>query len=98
MITIFCWEPTDLTAVALAPADIATLSPQQRFASAWLSLVPAYPPSSIHVVASIEHAVNVIQKLGADTNDNIVQDILVVGSLHLVGGVMEVAGLSEVAL
>lgn len=39
-------------------------------------------------MASIEHAVNII-------NDLEKPEVLVAGSLHLVGGVMEVAGLQH---
>lgn len=51
-----------------------------------MSLVPDYDPSKAHVVASIQHAVVSVKGLDKP-------EVLVAGSLHLVGGVMEVAGL-----
>ncbi|KAG5221071.1 Folylpolyglutamate synthetase [Salix suchowensis] len=45
----------------------------------------------------IEHAVNIIRQVDRESDTKQTQ-VLVAGSLHLVGGVIEVAGLSEVAL
>jgi folylpolyglutamate synthase len=59
--------------------------------------VPAFPKSAIHVLPSIEHAVSIIRELSKDNADASLH-VLVTGSLHLVGGVIEVGGLSEVAL
>lgn len=56
--------------------------------------MPSFPKEDIHVVPSIEHAVRLVrteQKSGE-------VEVLVAGSLHLVGGVMEVAGLAEQAI
>jgi folylpolyglutamate synthase len=47
------------------------------------------------VLPSIEDAINEVKKISEGNNPI---KILVTGSLHLVGGVVEVAGLSEVAL
>lgn len=51
-----------------------------------MTLNPSFNPDQAHVVPSIQHAVNIVRGLGK-------QEVLVAGSLHLVGGVMEVAGL-----
>ena len=68
---------------------------QNELAAAWITLVPSFPKSNLHVLPSIEHAVNVVRKAGEGEK---AVDVLVAGSLHLVGGVIEVAGLSHVAL
>lgn len=71
--------------------DLAHLKTQREIAEAWSQLLPSYPSSKIHVLASVEAAVKVVRKY-----DDV--RVLVCGSLHLVGGVIEVAALSEVAL
>lgn len=45
------------------------------------------------MLPSIEHAVKEIEKLQSTS-----VKVLVAGSLHLVGGVIEAAGLSDIAL
>lgn len=57
-------------------------------------LVPSFSKDSIHVVPSIEHAVRIVR--GEEAKAQV--EVLVAGSLHLVGGVMEVAGLGEQAI
>ena len=57
--------------------------------------MPTFPKENVHVLPSIEHAVGIVR--GEASNDRPVE-ALVTGSLHLVGGVIEVAGLSDVAL
>ncbi|KAJ7682649.1 FolC bifunctional protein [Mycena polygramma] len=81
----------DLTTLAIPEADLAQLKTQHQLASAWASLIPAFPTGNIHVLPSIEHSVNLVRQLETDTENT---DVLVAGSLHLVGGVIEVAGLS----
>ncbi|KAJ3517979.1 hypothetical protein NLJ89_g158 [Agrocybe chaxingu] len=101
---IFCTNVTyadghfksDLTTKAIADSDLTELKTQQALASAWSSLVPSYPKSHIHVLPSIEHAIKEVENIRSTTNDHV--QTLVTGSLHLVGGVIEVAGLSNVAL
>ncbi|CAA7259893.1 unnamed protein product [Cyclocybe aegerita] len=101
---IFCTNVTyadghfkgDLTTKAIADSDLAGLKTQQALASAWSSLAPSYPKSHIHVLPSIEHAVKEVENIQSTTNNHV--QTLVTGSLHLVGGIIEVAGLSEVAL
>ncbi|KAJ8086797.1 Folylpolyglutamate synthetase [Marasmius tenuissimus] len=101
---IFCTNITyadgkfkgDLTTVALADDDVKQLKTQNQLADAWLSLLPDFPKDKIHVLPSIEHAISVVR--GLESNDSNGVDVLVTGSLHLIGGVIEVAELSEVAL
>ncbi|KAJ7498770.1 FolC bifunctional protein [Mycena latifolia] len=96
---IFCTNVTyadggfkgDLTTLAIPEADLAELKTQHQLSSAWSSLIPTFPPENIHVLPSIEHAVSLVRQLESDTGR---VDVLVAGSLHLVGGVIEVAGLS----
>jgi len=58
--------------------------------------MPEFPTNNIHVLPSIEHAVRVVRGIGLEGGEGV--DVFVTGSLHLVGGVIEVAGLSNVAL
>lgn len=103
---IFCTNVTfadggfkgDLTTHAIPAADLAELKSQQQLASAWSSLIPTFPTSNIHILPSIEHAVNVIRSLESNSGEPNSVHVLVAGSLHLVGGVIEVAGLAGVAL
>ncbi|KAK7061933.1 folylpolyglutamate synthase [Favolaschia claudopus] len=97
---IFCTNVTyvdggfkaDITTVAMDPADLAQLKTQNQLASAWSSLIPSFPAANIHVLPSVEHAVNLVRKLESVAGS---ANILVAGSLHLVGGVFEVAELSS---
>jgi folylpolyglutamate synthase len=84
--------PSDLTAVSVSKDDLNT---QRELAEAWTSLVPTFPKENIHVLSSIEHAVGVVRD---EANNGRPVEVLVTGSLHLVGGLIEVAGLSDVAL
>lgn len=101
---IFCANVTyadghfkgDLTTRAIDPTDLVELKTQQALASAWLTLSPAFPPSQVHVLPSVEHAVKLVEQLRSKGRG--ASQVLVTGSLHLVGGVVEVAGLSEVAI
>jgi folylpolyglutamate synthase len=90
--TILIPTLTDLTS-RVANEDQGKLKTQQELAGAWKDQVPNFDPDNVHVLPSIEHAVQVVRDLGSDE-----VQVLVTGSLHLVGGVIEVAGLSEVAL
>lgn len=85
---------TDLTSKAIDPNDLSALATQHQLAEAWSALVPSFPKEDIHVVPSIEHAVRLVR---AEQEAGEVE-VLVAGSLHLVGGVMEVAGLAEQAI
>ncbi|KAF9464413.1 Mur ligase [Collybia nuda] len=99
---IFCANVTyadgqfkgDLATFSIATDDLAQLKTQRQLASAWAELVPQFPSANIYVLPSIEHAVKEIEKLQLNSSVK----VLVAGSLHLVGGVIEVAGLSGIAL
>jgi folylpolyglutamate synthase len=78
------------------PEQLTRLTVQRELATAWAALDPSLPADHIHVVPSIEHAVNVVRALDGVGGERV--DVLVTGSLHLVAGVIEVAGLAEVAL
>ncbi|KIM90938.1 hypothetical protein PILCRDRAFT_811436 [Piloderma croceum F 1598] len=102
---IFCTNVTyvsgswkkDLTAVSTSEQELAQLKTQKELASAWSEQNPSFPQSSIHIVPTIEHAVNVVRGLESESNDTDVS-VLVTGSLHLVGGLIEAASLSDIAL
>jgi len=102
-VVIFCTNVThadghskgDLTEVAMRDSERLELEPQHQLAEAWSSVIPEFPSENIHVLPSIEHAIGVIRDL--ETGGSDVQ-VLVAGSLHLVGGVIEVARLGNVAL
>ena len=92
----------DLTSRVIAEEVIDPIKVQRELADAWSSLLPDYPKENIHVHRSIEHAVKFVRTLEDQTEhrgqgDHVI-DVLVAGSLHLVGGIIEVAGLSSVAL
>jgi len=101
---IFCTNVTyadgsfkgDLTSYPIIKAGTDQLTTQQEIAAAWASLVPGFPASNIHVLPSIEHAIKVVRDLETKVDGEV--DVLITGSLHLVGGAIEVAGLAEVAL
>jgi folylpolyglutamate synthase len=88
---------SDLTAVSTSEQELVQLNTQKELASAWSKLKPSFPSSHIHILPSIEHAVNLVRELESKSNDADVS-VLVTGSLHLVGGLIEAASLSDVAL
>ncbi|KAH6915316.1 tetrahydrofolylpolyglutamate synthase [Coprinopsis sp. MPI-PUGE-AT-0042] len=100
---IFCTNVTyadghfkgDLTTKAIPEDDLEHLKTQQLLRSAWLSLLPSYPPDQVLVLPSVEHALKAVEDL--QTEGHPVQ-VVVSGSLHLVGGVIEVAQIGDVAL
>ena len=88
----------DLTTNAIPEAGLAQLKTQQELATAWMSLVPTFPSKNIHVLPSIEHALKVVRSLATEAQGPSAVDVLVTGSLHLVGGMIEVGDLTSVAL
>lgn len=74
--------------------ELAKLKVQRELAEAWKSLVPTFPADNVHVLPSVQHAVNVVHSLTSGGE----VDVLAAGSLHLVGGVIEVADIGSVAL
>ncbi|KAG2152382.1 FolC bifunctional protein [Suillus cothurnatus] len=95
---IFCSNVTyasgnfkgDLTSAAMSTTDNLNLKTQREIEAAWNKLVPTYS-GTVHVLPSIEDAVKEAHKM-------LNVSVLVTGSLHLVGGVIEVAGLADRAL
>ena len=85
----------DLTSRAMSTADLVHLKTQHELANAWSQLVPTFPNTAVHVLSSIEHAIQTVHGLSKSPQKI---SVLVAGSLHLVGGVIEVAGLSSIAL
>lgn len=85
----------DLTTKAIPEDDLEHLKTQQQLRAAWLSLLPSYPPDQILVLPSVEHAVKAVEELQSEGHP---VQIVVSGSLHLVGGVIEVAQIGDVAL
>ncbi|EJD53691.1 tetrahydrofolylpolyglutamate synthase [Auricularia subglabra TFB-10046 SS5] len=83
----------DLTKVALTEAEI--LQTQRELAESFAALFPAFPPEQVVATPSIEHAIRSVHSLLEDGTE---VQVLVCGSLHLVGGVIEVAGLADIAL
>ena len=81
----------------MSDTEKQTLAPQRELGSAWSELVPSFPDENVHILPSVEHALRNVRGLEEAHPDADVQ-VLVAGSLHLVGGVIEVAGLAEVAL
>lgn len=79
----------------MSDAEKLELVPQRQLAASWTEVVPSFPSENIHVLPSIEHALRVIRSFEADHTEI---QVLVSGSLHLVGGVIEVANLASVAL
>lgn len=82
------------------------LKVQRGLADTWSTLIPNFPKENIHVEPSIQDTVHHIRQLknssALDDKESMepqpVVDVLVTGSLLLVGGMIEVAGLSHVAL
>ncbi|KAG8900862.1 Folylpolyglutamate synthetase, partial [Tulasnella sp. 403] len=74
--------------------ELSALKVQRELADAWRSLVPTFPADNIHVLPSIQHAMEVVHSLPQSGS----VDVLVAGSLHLVGGVIEVAEIGSIAL
>ena len=85
-----------MTTKAIPTADLAELKTQHTLSAAWSSLFPDLDPSHIHVLPSIEDAIRELERISTLSPKPL--QVLVTGSLHLVGGVIEVAGLSKVAL
>ncbi|KAL9939362.1 hypothetical protein V8E36_002175 [Tilletia maclaganii] len=75
----------DLTSKAVDPADLEALTVHRDLRDAWLSLVgleaAAGAGATVHVLPSIEDALLLAREVEGS-------DVLVSGSLHLVGGVM----------
>ena len=77
-----------MTSKAIDPDDLSALATQNALRDAWLRLNPNFDPKKVHAKGSIQEAVEIARRLGE-------RDVLVAGSLHLVGGVMSVAELDN---
>ncbi|KAG1815546.1 Mur ligase [Suillus subaureus] len=84
------FKAVNLTSAAMSTTDNLNLKTQREIEAAWNKLVPTYS-GMVHVLPSIEDAVEEVRKM-------LNVSVLVTGSLHLVGGVIEVAGLADRAL
>lgn len=87
----------DLTSRVIETADTSPVKVQSELAAGWRSLIPEFPTDNIRILPSIEHTIRVLRGIESEAKESGV-DVLVAGSLHLVGGVIEVAGLGDVAL
>ena len=94
---IFCTNTTfvdagfapDLVSINVDAAQVESLSVQQRLAETWQELDPQ---AETQVVRTIEEAVEVARRLGKEREGMIGEpvEVLVTGSLHLVGGLIDV--------
>ncbi|CED83354.1 bifunctional protein [Phaffia rhodozyma] len=75
-----------------------TLEIQESLASAFREIEPSFPPDAIRITSSIQEAFELVCSETKEQSTENEVDVLVTGSLHLVGGWMEVAGLVEVGL
>ncbi|CUA69090.1 folylpolyglutamate synthase [Rhizoctonia solani] len=71
---------------------VLALTTQHEFAKAWLDLVPVYDKENVHVLVTIQDAVNLVRSSHLAGEP---MDVLVIGSLHLVGGLIGVAKLED---
>ncbi|KAJ3573349.1 hypothetical protein NP233_g2487 [Leucocoprinus birnbaumii] len=102
---IFCTNATyanghfkhEFTSKVMSSEEFTTLTIQNELAIAWTSIIPEYAQNCIHVLPSIEDAVNRIKDIYSDNGDYTLK-VLVTGSLHLVAGVVEDASLAQVIL
>ena len=95
-LTILSCFPIDFITLNTPESSFANLTTQNELAEVWLSLIPGFSTSHVHVLPSIQHAVEVVQSLQGQRK--LLNNILVCGSLHLVSGVIEIADLAEIAL
>lgn len=72
--------------------EILALKTQHEYAEGWAELVPSFPKENMHVLPTIRDSVNTVKRLHSSGGEI---DILVIGSLHLVGGLIGVAGLEN---
>lgn len=88
---IFCTNTTykdagfkaDLVSINTNKRDVDTLKVQKELAGSWDNIDP---DASVHVLSTIEEAISKARELAPE--DQV--EVLVTGSLHLVGGVIEV--------
>lgn len=67
------------------PQEIKSMAIQRRFADKWTELDPA---AEVQVLPTIEEAINYARRLGDGLGEGQKAQVLVTGSLHLVGGAL----------
>lgn len=78
----------DLISMNTSSADVSALTVQRSLAEVWAELDPG---TSVAVMGTIEEAIRDVRHLPAQDGEQDVETVvLVTGSLHLVGGVLEV--------
>lgn len=90
---VFCTNETyvdagykaDLTSINTNAADVEALSVQNALANTWTEVDPA---AHVKVVRTVEEAIRIARGVAKDEKQQV--EVLVTGSLHLVGGVVEV--------
>ncbi|KAI1430827.1 tetrahydrofolylpolyglutamate synthase [Xylaria sp. CBS 124048] len=75
------------------PEAIKALTAQHRFAEKWATLDPR---AKIAVVPTIEEAINHMRDLGSSASEGQTIQVLITGSLHLVGGALSILDGAEV--
>ncbi|GAB1519698.1 Folylpolyglutamate synthetase [Rhizoctonia solani] len=96
---VFCTNVTTLADldqnIKKGERDVAlSLNTQREYADAWLELVPGFPKENVFVLETIQDAVNLVY---TSHSTGEATDVLVIGSLHLVGGLIGVAKLEDKA-
>ena len=94
-LTILSRFPIDFITLNTPESCFANLTTQNELAEAWLSLIPGFSTSQVHMLPLIQHAVEVTRSLQGQRKS---LDVLVCGSLHLVSSVIKIADLAEIAL
>lgn len=74
--------------------ESARLETQRELGESFCTLFPDFPSENVHFMPSIEDTVKLVLSLQSGSRH---VNALVSGSLHLVGGIIEVAGLADVA-
>ena len=82
-----CSSATDFVNLQQDPEAIAKLSVQRAFAEKWAALDPV---AKVSVAASVEEAIDSVRSLSTELKDGKTVQAFITGSLHLVGGALEV--------
>ena len=94
-LTILSHFPIAFITLNTPERSFANLTTQNELPEAWLSLIPGFSTSHVHMLPSIQHAVEVTWSLQGQRKS---LNILICGSLHLVSSVIKIADLAEIAL
>ncbi len=87
-LTISHLRPTDLVSAAVDPTSLEI---QQEIAEGWGELIQQRQPelkAEVHILGSVQEAVETVRELKSASEE---VEVLVTGSLLLIGGLMEVA-------